>query len=147
MKGVLFLCGANSCRSQLAEGLARRLLPDEVAVFSAGSRPRHVDPRAVDSMSEIGLDISHQRSKSVDEIPIDGVDCVITLCAEGEEACPVFPGAVTRLSWPLPDPAAASGNRAEVMNAFRAVRDELLRRIESHLVTLAQTSARESPPT
>lgn len=125
MRGILFLCRANSCRSQMAEGLARTLLPDGVAVFSAGSHPTRVNIRAIQALKEAGVDISHQRSKSVDEIPAERVDTVITLCAEGEADCPVFPGDVTRLYWPLPDPAAATGGAAEIMAAFRSVRDEL----------------------
>lgn len=139
MKGVLFLCHANSCRSQMAEGLARSLLPPEVAVRSAGSEPTKVNPKAIESMHEIGLDISRQRSKSVKEIPIDRVDWVITLCAEGDEACPNFPGEVHRLHWPLADPAAAIGGHAELMAAFRAVRDELAERIRQ-LPTSAKIS-------
>ncbi len=131
MKGVLFLCRANACRSQIAEGLARRLLPDGVQVFSAGSRPEVVDPRAIASLGEIGIDISDQRSKSTDEVPAGSVDHVITLCSEGEEDCPVFPGDVTRLYWPLPDPAAAQGTTEEVMRAFYEVRDELADRIRA----------------
>ncbi len=100
-----------------------------MAVFSAGSKPTKVDPRAIESMQEIGIDISGQRSKSIAEIPTDKIDCAITLCAEGEEDCPFFPGDVTRLSWPHPDPAAAQGTREEVMQAFRGVRDDLARRI------------------
>jgi arsenate reductase len=129
LKGVLFLCRENSCRSQIAEGLARELLPDGVGVFSAGSRPGNVNPRAVECLREIGVDISHHRSKSVDEIPAERVDCVITLCAAGEEDCPVFPGEVTRLHWPLPDPAAVEGDPKEIMAAFRRVRDEIAERI------------------
>jgi arsenate reductase len=114
----------------MAEGLAHELLPDEVAVFSAGSRPSHVNPLAIDALSELGIDISGQRSKSTDKIPTDEVDCVITLCSEGEQDCPVFPGDVTRLYWPLPDPAA-QGGPAEIMTAFRAVRDDLAERIRA----------------
>lgn len=129
MRGVLFLCRANSCRSQIAEGLARRLLPDTVRVFSAGSRPSEVHPRAVEALREIGIDISGQRSKPVDAVPAHAIDCVITLCAEGEEDCPVFPGPVVRLHWPIPDPAAVEGGPDEVMAAFRAVRDEIAERV------------------
>lgn len=131
MKGVLFLCRANSCRSQIAEGLARRLLPESVAVYSAGSRPLGVNPRAIATLREIGIDISDQRSKSLAEMPAAEIDCVITLCAEGEEDCPHFPGAATRFHWPLPDPAGVSGEEREIAQAFRAVRDELARRIEA----------------
>ena len=129
MRGLLFLCRANSCRSQMAEGMARELLPDSVAVFSAGSRPSRVDPRAVAALKEAGLDISQQRSKSLDEIPVDQVDLVVTLCAEGEADCPVFPGDVTRRYWPLRDPAGATGSDEQIMEAFRTVRAELTDRI------------------
>lgn len=140
MKGVLFLCQANACRSQMAEGLARSLLPISVDVFSAGSRPGAVDPRAIEALAEIGIDISHQRSKSTDETPADRVDLVITLCSEAEEDCPVFPGAgaAERLYWPLEDPAAGCGAHEEVMGVFREVRDELARRIESLTAGLAR---------
>lgn len=131
MTGVLFLCRANSCRSQIAEGLARRLLPDQIAVFSAGSRPTRVNPRTIEVLREVGIDISHQRSKSLDEIPAAEVDCVITVCSESEEDCPFFPGDVQRFYWPMPDPDGVEGSPDEVMAAFRAVRDQLAERIES----------------
>lgn len=129
LRGLLFLCRANSCRSQMAEGLARWILPHDVPVFSAGSRPTRVHPRAVAVLEELGIDATGQRSKSVDEIPAGAVDRVITLCAEGEQDCPVFPGDVKRLHWPLSDPDAVRGSEQEIMTAFRAVRDELVRRI------------------
>ena len=127
MKGVLFLCVANSARSQIAEGLGRRLLPPGVKVWSAGSRPTSVRPEAIAVLQEIGIDISSHRSKSVGEIPAAEVDTVITLC--GEEECPVFLGQATRLHWGLPDPAAATGSDEERLAAFRATRDEVGRRI------------------
>jgi arsenate reductase len=129
MKGVLFLCVANSARSQIAEGLGRKLLPPEVKVWSAGSRPTSVRPEAIAVLREIGIDISSHRSKSVAEIPAAEVDTVITLC--GEEECPVFLGQATRLHWGLPDPAAATGSDEERLAAFRATRDEVSRRIEA----------------
>jgi arsenate reductase len=113
----------------MAEGLASDLLPAGVAVFSAGSRPTTVNPRAIESLKEIGIDIAAYRSKSVDEIPAGEVDFVITLCQEGEEDCPFFPGDVQRLHWPLPDPAAVEGNDEQIMASFRAVRDELSTRL------------------
>jgi arsenate reductase len=127
MKGVLFLCVANSARSQMAEGIARSLAPAGVTVWSAGSRPTGVRPEAIAVLREIGIDISRQRSKDVAEIPAGEVDTVITLC--GEEECPLFLGQATRLHWGLPDPAAVSGNEAARLDAFRRVRDELRRRI------------------
>lgn len=126
-KGVLFLCVANSARSQMAEGIARSLAPPEVRIWSAGSKPTAVRPEAVTVLREIGIDISGQRSKSAAEVPSSEIDTVITLCAE--EECPVFPGNVRRLHWGMPDPAAASGSDSDVLDAYRKVRDELSRRI------------------
>lgn len=129
MKGILFLCVANSARSQMAEGIARSLAPPGIEIWSAGSSPTAVRPEAIAVLREIGIDISGNRSKSVSEIPPDGIDTVITLCAE--EQCPVFLGKVKRLHWGLPDPAAAVGSETERMEAFRAVRDELRLRISA----------------
>ena len=128
MKGILFLCVANSARSQMAEGIARQLLPTEVRVWSAGSAPTRVRPEAISVLAEIGIDIMAHYSKAVAEIPAAQVDTVITLCAE--EECPLFLGEAKRLHWGLPDPAAVGGNEADRLCAFRLVRDELRRRIE-----------------
>ena len=102
-RGLLFLCVANSARSQMAEGIARQLAGDRLPIQSAGSAPSRVNPLAVRALAEIGIDASGQRSKSVDEIDRSTVDTVITLCAE--EVCPVYLGSARRLHWPLPDPA------------------------------------------
>ncbi len=127
-KHVLFLCVANSARSQIAEGLGRRLAPPDVRVSSAGSEPARVRPQAVSVLAEIGIDASGHRSKRFDEIDEHDVECVITLCAE--ENCPAWLGDAWRVHWPLPDPAAASGSEEEVLGAFRATRRELDRRLE-----------------
>src|SRR5512139_1713629 len=124
---VLFLCVANSARSQMAEGIARSLAPRGVKVSSAGSAPSRLNPLAVRALAEIGLDISAQRSKSVEEIPPDDVDAVVTLCAE--EVCPVFLGKALRIHWGMSDPAAAAGSEEAKLQAFRDVRDELRRRL------------------
>jgi len=129
--GVLFLCVANSARSQMAEGIARSLAGDRVPIQSAGSAPSGVNPLAARVLSEIGIDISGQRSKSVGEIDRAAVDTVITLCAE--EVCPVYLGGARRLHWPLPDPAGRGGSEEESLERFRAVRDELRRRISAWL--------------
>jgi protein-tyrosine-phosphatase len=131
MKGILFLCVANSARSQMAEGIARYLAPPGVTVRSAGSRPTTVRPEAVAVLGEIGIDISRQRSKDVSEVPAGEVDTVITLC--GEEECPLFLGQATRLHWGLPDPAAVTGSEEKRLDAFRSVRDDLRRRIGTFL--------------
>lgn len=128
MKGILFLCVANSARSQLAEGLARTILPAEVKTWSAGSRPTSVRPEAIAVLKELGIDISAHRSKAVAEIPAALVDTVITLC--GEEECPLFLGKAERRHWGLPDPAAVTGSEATRLDAFREVRDALRNRIE-----------------
>jgi len=139
MKGVLFLCVANSARSQMAEGIARSLAPPEVRVWSAGSRPTAVRSEAVAVLREIGVDISDHRSKAVSEVPAAEVDTVITLCAE--EECPLFLGNARRLHWGLPDPAAVAGSEADRLAAFRRVRDELRRRIEALFREDRKTSA------
>jgi arsenate reductase len=127
--GILFLCVANSARSQMAEGLARARFGETVNVQSAGSQPSRVSPLAIRALAEIGIDITRHRSKAVSEIDPAAVDLVITLCAE--EVCPVFLGKAKRLHWPLPDPAAAEGTGEERLARFREVRDELMRRIEA----------------
>lgn len=124
-KHVLFLCVANSARSQIAEGIARALAPDDVRVSSAGSDPSSVRPEAVEALREVGIDISAHRSKGVEEIDAS-VDAVVTLCAE--EVCPVWLGSAHRVHWGLPDPAAVDGEGR--LQAFRNVRDELRRRLE-----------------
>lgn len=125
---VLFLCVANSARSQMAEGLARHLFGDAVRVRSAGSRPTRVSPFAVEVLAELGVDISGQRSKAVDSVPPD-VDLVVTLCAE--EVCPAFLGDARRLHWPLPDPAGGDDvTDEERLARFRTVRDQLRARLE-----------------
>jgi arsenate reductase len=126
-KGILFLCVANSARSQMAEGIARWMAPEGVKIMSAGSRPASVRPEAVAVLKEIGIDLWGHRSKNVSEIPPSDVDTVITLCAE--EECPVFIGNARRLHWGLPDSAAAGGMEEDRLNAFRRTRDELKRRI------------------
>lgn len=130
---LLFLCVANSARSQMAEGLARRLFGDGVTVQSAGSRPSRVNPYAVEVMREVGIDLASHRSKSIDTIDPATVDTVVTLCAE--EVCPVFLGKARRLHWPIPDPASADPtlSRDEMLARFRTARDQ----IEARLAALA----------
>jgi thioredoxin type arsenate reductase len=127
MKGILFLCVANSARSQMAEGIARSLASPEINVCSAGLHPTRVRPEAIAVLKEIGIDISHHRSKAISDIPVAEIDTVITLCAEQE--CPVFAEAIRHLHWDLSDPIAGAGSEEERMTAFRHIRDELRRRI------------------
>lgn len=125
---ILFLCVANSARSQMAEGIARSLALRGVAVSSAGSEPSSVRPQAIQVLGEIGIDISAHRSKGLGTIDPSTVDAVITLCAE--EVCPVFLGKAARLHWGLPDPVRETGGEDRKLAAFRGVRDELRRRLE-----------------
>ena len=126
-KGLLFLCVANSARSQMGEGVARLLAPPEVLVQSAGSRPSGVRPEAAAVLAELGIDTSTHSSKNVKEIDSKSVDTVITLC--GEEECPLFLGKAHRLHWGLPDPASVEGDDETRLDAFRQARDELRKRI------------------
>ena len=131
---VLILCTGNSCRSQMAEGLWRQLGGKAWEVYSAGSNPAgYVHPRAIEVMREIGLDISRQESKSLDRFRDEPFDLVITVCDRARESCPVFPGARETLHWPFPDPAHATGSEAEVLAAFRTVRDQIAKTIRDYL--------------
>lgn len=123
---ILFLCTGNSCRSQMAEGFARRWLQG-VDIWSAGTRPaERVHPLAIRVMHEKGIDITGQCPKTVSQVPRP-VDIVITLCGEAAEECPTFPGARLTEHWSLPDPAKATGTPEEVLQVFRAVSDEIER--------------------
>jgi arsenate reductase len=124
---LLFLCVANSARSQMAEGLARAMFGSAAEIHSAGTVHTSVHPNAVAALAEAGIDISHQTSKSVDEVDAGAMDLIITLCAD--EVCPVVPGRVERRHWPLADPVGAPPHI--VMQRFREVRDELRRRLEA----------------
>ena len=124
---LLFLCVANSARSQMAEGIARSLARAGTRISSAGSQPSQVNPLAIRALEEIGIDLRGHHSKSVDAIDPADVDFVITLCAE--EVCPVFLGRARRIHWGLPDPAHAGSSEEERLQAFRDVRDELRRRL------------------
>ena len=121
---VLFLCVANSARSQMAEGLARQR--GWVGVQSAGSTPSQVHPLARTALEEVGVDTTDHRSKSVDGIDPGSVELVVTLCED--EVCPAWLGTAERLHWPLPDPA---GDGPSTLDRFRTVRDEIGRRLAS----------------
>jgi len=120
---VLFVCVHNSARSQMAEALVNHDLAGQVKAFSAGVRPSRVNPRAIQVMSELGIDISHHRSKSVDALAEEQFDLVITVCDQAAEQCPLFPGDTELMHAGFPDPARATGTEAEIMAAFRQVRD------------------------
>lgn len=136
MPRILFLCVANSARSQMAEGLARHLFGTRAEVLSAGTMPKQLNPHAVIAMAELGIDISGHCSKSVDRIDANNIDIVVTLCAE--EVCPLLPGKVQRLHWPIADPSATTGDpdAEEVRARFRSARDQIMARLEELRATL-----------
>jgi len=131
MRGILFLCVANSARSQMAEGIARAVAQSGVRVWSAGSNPTRVRPEAVTVMREIGIDISGQRAKGMEAVPLDKIDTVVTLC--GGNVCPILPGRARSFHWEIADPAAVEGQDEVRLAAFRNARDELRRRISALL--------------
>jgi arsenate reductase (thioredoxin) len=132
MYQVLFLCTENACRSQMAEGLVNHDLAGQVTAFSAGVRPSRVNPRAIQVMAELGIDIRHHRSKSVDDLAGERFDLVITVCDQAQQQCPIFPGDTEVMHVGFPDPAKATGTEAEIMAAFRQVRDG----IREHIIPL-----------
>lgn len=130
---VLILCTGNSCRSHLAEGILRAAAGDFLDVQSAGSNPAgYVHPLAITVMKEIGIDISHHRSKHLNEFLNREIETVITVCGNADPACPAFPGQVNRHHWGFDDPAKAIGNDAEKLVVFRRVRDEIRRVFEAY---------------
>ncbi len=126
---VLILCTGNSARSQMAEGLLRHDAGDRFEVFSAGTKPTEVRPEAIAVMQELGIDISGQRSKSVDEFAGQDFDYVVTVCDNAEASCPIFPGNTKRIHWSFDDPAAVEGSEEDRRAAFRRVRVELCERL------------------
>lgn len=137
VRSVLFLCVANSARSQMAEALARARFGDHVRIQSAGTQPSHVNPYAIAVMAERGIDMSGHTSKSVSTIDPATVDLVVTLCAE--EVCPLFLGAATRLHWPIDDPASPDPaiSREQFLIRFRRAADE----IDARLAALAPAAS------
>lgn len=130
MTSILFLCVANSARSQMAEGLARHILGDRARVLSAGSEPSRLNPYAVAAMAEIGIDISLHQAKAIDDVDAAAVDLVVTLCAD--EVCPILPGRVRRLHWPVADPASSDPalTPEDLRARFATARDQIKARIE-----------------
>jgi arsenate reductase (thioredoxin) len=127
---ILFMCVANSARSQLSEGLARDLFKENAKIESAGSEPKTVNLFAAKALNEIGIDISTHHSKTVDDLPpefIAELNFIITLCAE--EVCPILISKAQKLHWPLPDPAGQPGDEEAQMKRFRETRDEIKRRL------------------
>ena len=129
MRKVMFLCTANSCRSQMAEGLAREFGKGVIEVHSAGLMAAGVHPRAISVMKEIGIDISHQKSEEIDETLLRSMDVVITLCSHAEKYCPRTPPGITRIHWPVEDPVGTIGTEERIMYEFRRARDEIREKI------------------
>jgi len=140
-KSILFLCVANSARSQMAEGLGRMIFGQRIPVQSAGSTPSSVNPYAIEVMRELGVDLSTHHSKSVDTIDPTAIGTVITLCAE--EVCPVFLGKVRRLHWPIPDPASMDSNlsRDDMLARFRTARDTIRNKLQRLDAEIADTDS------
>jgi arsenate reductase len=134
---VLIVCTGNSARSQMAEGLFRLEGGDRFEVFSAGTKPTSVRPEAIAVMTEIGVDLSGHRSKSVDEFAGEPLDLVITVCDSARESCPVFASRARRLHWPFEDPAAVQGSEETRLAAFRKVRDQIREKIRTFLSSTA----------
>lgn len=127
---MLFLCTHNSARSQMAEGLLRSLGGTRFEAYSAGTEATHVRPRAIEAMAELGIDISEQESETLDRYINERFDCVITVCDDANESCPIFPNARMRLHWSLPDPSKATGTEEQRLAVYREVRDDLLTRMQ-----------------
>ncbi|MFT5290937.1 MAG: arsenate reductase [Planctomycetota bacterium] len=128
---VLFLCTGNACRSQIGEGWLRHLGGDRVEALSAGIQPHGVNPKAVEVMAEVGVDLGAHSSDDIAGYLEQRVDLVIAVCDSAAEACPTFPKPVPVLLWPFPDPAGATGTQEEILTVFRQARDTIRARIEA----------------
>jgi arsenate reductase len=137
-KRVLFLCTHNSARSQIAEGLLRKMVGDQFDVFSAGTEETHVHPLAIEAMREIGIDISGQRSKTLDAFNGQPFDYVITVCDRANETCPLFPSDTQRIHWSFDDPSAATGTDEQRLRVFRNVREGIQQRLRMFQIVSAK---------
>lgn len=140
---VLILCTGNSCRSHMAEGILRAAAGDLVEVHSAGSKPAgYVHPMAIAVLAEIGIDLSGHSSKSMNDFLDRDIATVITVCGNADQACPIYPGQVSRHHWGFDDPAHATGSEAEILAEFRRVRDEIRRVFEAYAAGLRDAAQR-----
>jgi len=133
MKKILVLCTGNSCRSQMAEGLINHYFKDKYQAFSAGIKPSTVNPYAVKTMAEMGVDISKNISKSIEVFKNETFDIVITVCDNAKESCPAYFGKAVKYHWPFEDPAEAAGSEEEILKAFRNVRDAIFIKLKQEL--------------
>jgi len=141
MMNILFLCTGNSCRSQIAEGWAKRFAPAGWSIESAGIEAHGKNPRAIAVMHEAGVDISSQESTRVTDAMLARADLVVTVCGHADEHCPALPTTAKKLHWPLNDPAKAEGNEEDVMQVFRASRDGIKDRIKGLMAELQKQPA------
>lgn len=141
---ILFLCTGNSCRSQMAEGWARHLAGDRFAVQSAGIEAHGKNPRAIEVMAEVGIDISGQESTKLTDEMLQQADVLVTVCGHADEHCPVLPPGKRKIHWPLTDPAKAKGSEAAIMKKFRATRDEVSERVVELLAELTREPVSQS---
>ena len=130
MKKVLVLCTGNSCRSQMAEGYLKYFSKGQAEIYSAGIETHGLNPRAVDTMKEVGIDISHHTSNNVEEYDNIDFDFVITVCDNANELCPVFPSKAKKFHSNFPDPAKATGTEADIQTSFDNAFSMLKKRIE-----------------
>ena len=130
---VIFICTGNSCRSQIAEGLLRKEADERFDIFSAGSDPSRLHPAAISVMEEWGIDISHQKSESIDNFIDNSFDIIITVCDNANQSCPVFPNEKIRLHWSIKDPFHGWSDYQECLPPYRIARDELKKRIDEFL--------------
>lgn len=135
-KKVLILCTGNSARSQMAEGLLRHICKSEFEVFSAGTKPSFVRPEAIKVLAEIGIDISVNHSKSVDEFANENINYVLTVCDNAKENCPYFPAITKLIHHSFEDPATIKGNEETRLNAFRQARDQIYNYLKNDFVKI-----------
>jgi arsenate reductase len=138
---ILFLCTGNSCRSQMAEGWAKSFGSPLFEIQSAGIEAHGKNPRAIAVMKEAGVDIAQQESTRVTDSMLEHADLVVTVCGHADEHCPVLPAGVKKEHWPLDDPAKATGTEAEIMEHFRASRDDIKQRVKDLLARYSDRAA------
>ncbi len=139
MKKILILCTGNSARSQMAEGLLKHITQHIYKTYSAGTKPSIVRPEAIRALAEIGIDISNNRSKSVDEFAGQEIDYVLTVCDNAKENCPYFPAKTKVIHHTFEDPAEIQGNEETRLAAFRKIRDEIKNYFENDFIKILKT--------
>ena len=131
---IIFICTGNACRSQIAEGIMRKIAGDNFDVFSAGSHPSLVHPMSIKVMKEIGIDITSHTSDPISNFLSKNINIVVTVCDNADKVCPVFPGKVERIHWSIKDPFKGWGSNPDDLVNFRFTRDDLVVRIKNYLM-------------